>query len=298
MASPFLAGTFIQSARGFHFSGDPPADVADRRNLLADDPWKAIASALANLREGRFDVTEHLAAVMQRSDDAAVWNACVLLLGYAAPYPVIRATMSTFDPRIDGSKPYADRYFCELLARSGGMWSVDRLISIHGVIPDREVKGIVEGYLAQLLEEDPGPVSAGPREEWVSDGAPPPFESFTQVYHDEEYLQLLKTTLAEVRSRERVEPEEAVFEGHRLDLRRVAERLLERLRRGEDSARVELGRMSLEATSGLDCSAFFDSAHRLRPLAAAAMVEEFLASGAADRYEAGARYFFGHRIPT
>lgn len=297
MAPKFLTGTFIESAHGFHFSGAPPPDVADIRNLTASDPWRVLACSLANLHKGRFEVTEQLGALMQRTDDAEIWNACVLLLSYAAPYPAIRAIISRFDDRVDGSTPYVDRYICELLARSGGVWGVDRLISIYRALGDRKVKAVVEGYLAQMLEEEPGPISSGPREEWGSNGAPPPFEDFIQVYHDEEYLDLLRQTFNKLRASEHLQPQDAMFEGHRLNICLVAQRFLERLRRGEDSARVELGRMHLEATTGLDCSDFFDSKYRLRPLAAAAIVEHFLESPAATDFEPGVRYFFGHRIP-
>ncbi len=91
--------------------------------------------------------------------------------------------------------------------------------------------------------------------------------------------------------------QEALVEGQRLSLRDVARRLLARLRSNEYPDRVELGRMFLEATTGLDCGTFFDDSGRLQRLTAAALVEEFLARSGADGYQPGSRYFFGRRIP-
>jgi hypothetical protein len=91
--------------------------------------------------------------------------------------------------------------------------------------------------------------------------------------------------------------QEALLEGARLDIRSVALRLLARVRTGQYPDRIEMGRMFLEATTGLDCRAFFDDSGRLRRHDAAAIVEEFLSMGQAGSYLSGVRYFFWHRIP-
>lgn len=55
-------------------------------------------------------------------------------------------------------------------------------------------------------------------------------------------------------------------------------------------------RERFEPMTGIDCTAFFADTP-WTPLAAAAIAEDFLASDASARFEDGARYFFGHRIP-
>jgi hypothetical protein len=55
-------------------------------------------------------------------------------------------------------------------------------------------------------------------------------------------------------------------------------------------------RRIFEATTGIDCRRFFED-EEFRPLYAAAVVEEFLESPEAAKYEEGVRYFFSHRIP-
>ena len=56
-----------------------------------------------------------------------------------------------------------------------------------------------------------------------------------------------------------------------------------------------LWRARFEASTGLDCTAFYRE-RSSQPLAAAAIVEEFLESPESKKYEDGVRYFFGHRI--
>ncbi len=55
-------------------------------------------------------------------------------------------------------------------------------------------------------------------------------------------------------------------------------------------------RHKFEATTGVDCSGFYEN-EILQPLQALAILEEFEDRGGAKRYEPGRRYFFGHPVP-
>jgi len=107
----------------------------------------------------------------------------------------------------------------------------------------------------------------------------------------------LEETFQELVSSQKLYEQETLVEGKRLNIRGVAQRLLTRVRTGVHPDRIEVGRMLLEATTGLNCRAFFDDSGRLQNLTAAAIIEDFLDGGDADRYQPGVRYFFGHRIP-
>lgn len=61
----------------------------------------------------------------------------------------------------------------------------------------------------------------------------------------------------------------------------------------EEAAQVQL-RRRFEAETGIDCTAFF-SEGLFQPLHAATITESFLQDN--KPYEAGAKYFFGHRVP-
>ncbi|QRK07479.1 hypothetical protein JQX13_47005 [Archangium violaceum] len=235
---------------------------------------------------------------MHETRDADVWNACATLLSYAAPYSALReleeASKTLLEPK---RSPYTRRYFCEILSSSAGVWGVPHLIRHYQELKDRKVEAEVEYYISQVLEAEPGPIANGPRVLWESNGLPPPFEESTPVYLKEEYLALLESTFQRIVSSQTIHEGEAIIEGGRLNIRDIAQRLLTRVQTGERLDRIAMGRMLLEATTGLNCRAFFDDSGRLKNLSAAAIVEEFLERGDADKYQPGVRYFFGHRIP-
>jgi hypothetical protein len=58
-------------------------------------------------------------------------------------------------------------------------------------------------------------------------------------------------------------------------------------------------RQRLEATTGLDCSDFYDRETAcLRTLHVAARLEGLIAGGKLDGFVDGKRYFFGHLVPN
>jgi hypothetical protein len=88
-----------------------------------------------------------------------------------------------------------------------------------------------------------------------------------------------------------------VFFGEVLHVPEVARELLGRLERShENEATQPQLRRRLEASTGVDCSSFFEN-RGFRPLTAATMLETMLESGSLDRYVAGRRYFFGFPVP-
>lgn len=298
MRPSYLRRTFLELGDGLHFSTPPPPDVADLRHLASREPWRVLPCALANLQQGQFAVAGRLVELLRETRDAEVWDACSLLLSFAAPYSVLRKLVASFDTLLQPKRSdHTRRYFCEILASAAGVWGVPHLLGLYRELEDRDVRAMVQTYLSQVLEAQPGPLWRGPRVEWQSNELPPPFEESTQVFQDAEYLALVEETFRRVVSAEGLRDQEAVQEGGRLDIQEVARRLLWRVRTGEFPDRIETGRMFLEATTGLDCREFFDESGRLRRLSAAALVEEFLAPGMAGPYQPGARYFFRHRIP-
>ncbi|QRK11042.1 hypothetical protein JQX13_13790 [Archangium violaceum] len=88
-----------------------------------------------------------------------------------------------------------------------------------------------------------------------------------------------------------------LLHGERFSVVSVARRLLRSLN-GSDFERAKrpFYRRRFEASTGIDCSPFYKDGE-FQPLTAAAILEDFLESPEAARYEEGVRYFFGHRIP-
>ncbi|ATB50992.1 hypothetical protein MYMAC_006649 [Corallococcus macrosporus DSM 14697] len=299
MRPSYLRHSFLPWGHGLHFAKPPPPGVENPRHLASDDPWHVIPCVLANLQQGRFEVSRMLVRLMHQERDAEIWNVCATLLSYAAPYSVIRELEASSEELLksDEHSPYTRRYFCEILSRSAGVWGVPHLIRHYRELKDRKVESEVEHYISLMLEPEPRAIWHGPRIVWESNELPPPFEESTPLFMKEEYLNLVERTFQEVVSTQKLFEQDALWEGGRLDIRAVAQRLLTRVRDCTHPDRIEVGRMLLEGTTGLDFRAFFNGSGRLQSLTAAAITEEFLERGDADKYQPGVRYFFGHRIP-
>ena len=158
------------------------------------------------------------------------------------------------------------------------LWSVPIMLEIYLVTRDRPDAELLAFSISDILEAEPGPV-------------------FLAELPDHEY----RESVLEIYGRlcdALGSSEVAVRHGRPFSVLSTARHLLAMLTSPElDAEDVPEERMYFEAATGVDCRDFFDEAHELRPLAAASIVEEFLGSPEAARYEDGVRYFFGHRIP-
>jgi hypothetical protein len=294
---------FLLLARGsgFHFPAPPPEDILRPHYLESPDSKVVIAAVLAHARAGNFGVFDHLLRLMQRDDSAVTWNACANLLSYAAPYSVINKLLQiTHDEVYVRRDEGSQWYMCRILYGCKGLWTVPVMLDIFSLVTDREGLESIPIYLSYLLEKERGSIADGPavagKEQEMSE-----FGLEAAVEYDQpafrsavlaKYSELKDNLSAESAMRL------AVFEGEVLSLEKIARRLLARLHAKKDPEEVEIGRMILEAFTGINCSAFYKPDFGpLQPLAAAAIVEDFLETGDAAKYKPGVRYFFGRRIP-
>lgn len=85
-----------------------------------------------------------------------------------------------------------------------------------------------------------------------------------------------------------------IFGGKRFGVVSFAKMLLDRFKQPHVQT---FWRRKFEASTGINCTDFYRNGS-FQPLAATAIVEDFLESSEATRYEDGVRYFFGYRIST
>ena len=293
----YHARTLLERGDGFFLSSPPPFDVLDDACLNSHDSWGAISFVLENVKRGRFNTVSELIGIMQRDTSADIWDACGTLLSFAAPYSILRSFLETFHRQIYEEKQlHVLRYSCGILSRSMGFWAVPIMIKLYTLLQSDIKKQEVEGLLSEVLEETPSQVDAGPVIETKITGLRP-LEEVETIRRDQDYVNMLIESTNALETSCQLSPSTPINEGKVFSLRSMAKDLLVKLNSGEDSQRIERGRMLLEGTTGLDCRSFYSTEYRLQPLSAAAVVEEFLESLDADKYEPGVRYFFGHRIP-
>ena len=290
----YLDRTFLVFGRGFQFSAEPPPGVDDPRNLTSSEPWTVLACALARARHGDLDAVQALPGLMARNHEALVWNGCVQLVGFAGRDQLVFDTAKRFlaQPGDAG----VQWYISEMMLNACGLRAVEPLLALHRAAAEPDARRHIQHCLSTLLEEDQGEIDDGPEESQMPDPAYPEElgESVT-VVDDEGYTALVRATAAAVADRLQ-SPEQPVSAGKPLDLQAIVSGLYGRLRSNEPSTpRMEWERMFFEASTGVDCSAFYRKSV-LQRLAAMAIVEDFLESGIADRFQVGNRYFFAHPV--
>lgn len=299
MASPlltYLQRTFLELGDGFHFSSAPPSDITDERYLRSGDPWEVLACVLARLQRGQLQAVDVLVDLMRRHDDAGVWNACAQLIGFAGRRRLLADLATEYADQIQDRG--VQIYVSTALVNGCGLWSVPHLLAMHASAMDDHARKQLECALSRLIEPEPGSVWSGPAQiVVVDDELPPPFQETTIELEHSGYAALIEASTAELQKTIGSDERLAIAEGRVFDTEQLAQTLLRRIRIGERSDRIEWERMLLEATTGLDCRGFFNEQYLLQPLTAGAIVETFLESGEAAKYQPGVRYFFGHRIP-
>lgn len=292
----YLRHTFLELGDGLHFSSEPPADVTAERYLQSADSWEVLACVLARLQHGRFDGLARLVDVMRRHDDANVWQACAQLLGFGGSRALLERLAADVGRQADDRRVQV--YVSTALANGCQLWCVPHLLEMHAAAADDDARVHLESCLSRLLEHGVGPVWAGPAKiEVVDENYPPPFTETSIELDREAYVALVHARLAELRAIAGPDDGLAIAEGRLFEVESFARGMLQTIASGRSDL-VEWERMLFEATTGVSCAPFFGPDRLLRPLAAAAIVEDFLESGQSARYQPGVRYFFGHPVPA
>jgi hypothetical protein len=298
MIPSYSSYLLVPQGTPFHFTAEPPADIAASHHLTGSDPDSAICAVLARAQQGDFSHVRELVRVMKEHNEAWVWSHCTGLLAHAGSAADFRLLATAFSREIDNQDGVMLEYMIEILAESTLLWTIPHIVDYHRrMLPENRLRycGVVK-RLSFMLEAEKGEVAKGPKDlllnpnhefweddDWALDF--PPYEA----------MLLDKAKQLE----ERLPPGAwAVFRNEPLSLPKIAEFALSKVQRRRDSEILATARMLLEAYTGRDMRGFWRlDDYKLDPLAAGAMLEEMLESGELDRFEPGVRYFFGHRIP-
>lgn len=267
--------------RGYH-----AFPVVEEDRALPDYArWRELSDLVGEARRGEFGGIPGLIERLGAADDWALAGSYARLLADAGGHSTLRRVRDEVFPNADD---LVDRLaYGSVLGDWGHLSVVPALIALFREACATPDGAFVRGRIERLLEAEPGPLRGflirrrGEREDTV------------ELDSVDQYCALAARLCGELRARLGTE-DVVVFRGDVLSVGRVCRVALDDLRRG--GRFDEQMRRRFEASTGVDASGFYRDG-RLQPLAAAAIVEGFLDSGEADRYEPGARYFFGHRVP-
>ena len=283
---------YRELASGFHLRSVNVSESDANILLNSSDVWEVLAGVLLSCRSGNFVELSRIPDLLRRDDGFLFQIAAFELVGYAGSWNFIDRFFKGFLSEINDSN--IQYYLAITLANSCGLWAVEPLLELHAAAVEQESRYQIERHLSYLLEEENDFLWIGAEEQEVPD--PDKFEVHTTVDF-ESYAEEVRLARQEVV--ERIgSMEKPVYEGRLLNINDIAKRVYDRLT-SEDEAtgRIYREHMIFEATTGTDCSGFYDKENSLQYLPAAAIMEDFFESDAGIRFQPGQRYFFGHPIP-
>lgn len=271
-------GVFEWDARGYQFASEASVNLLASDALHHENPWVVLGAVLARAKQGQFTSLALLLDCVKRSDHALLWSACFELLGDAGPSTLLRNMVErlrkeVFEKQDFGYQLHVSRAFHQSLL----LWTVPEMLAMYGNTVHRGEIEVISVFLSRLLEPDFGPIAGA-------------------MASKEEYAAFVKSKYEEMRAQLGTDQVPVLY-GERFSVAGLAERLYAHLQAKDiNEVTVLRERHFFEAATGIDCSSFYLE-EELQPLSAAAIVEEFLESPEAEKYEDGVRYFFGHRIP-
>jgi hypothetical protein len=258
---------------GSGYFGVPDPSPAPRSRPDGEiDPWDLWIAAFQRAKQGDFTHVPDLVPILMTSADWLLVTTCSDLIGDAGPE-------FCFEPILEGLRNTDDflraTEYCQALYIRGKLSDVPTLAITYEKYKSRKDADILPVWISDLLEVEDGPL--------------PEPEHFEDVEDYREAVMDAYRNLVDELGSDQV----FVFNGKRLGVSTLASLTRERI--GQPVFR-SIFRRRFEASTGIDCTRFYKR-EKLQPLAAAAIVEEFLESGEAAKYREGARYFFGHPIP-
>ena len=250
--------------KGFLRSPAVPKDLQLPRNHF-DAPWLVCALALERAKKGDFSLMPALLQLHGNIDDTALDHMCSALLTLAGTTSCFSRIVEVVKSEPNVSKVFD---FCGALAVRGELSYIPILLEKYLSNEGNPDAAPLTDYILDLVGIQLLPVDMDDYEDAVMLR----YQQMLDEFGDEKVL---------------------ISQGERYGVTRLARHILRDLQSPYFRVRWKA---EFEAATGIDCSSWYRD-ETLQPLAAAAIIEEFLESPEAAKYEDGVRYFFGHRIP-
>lgn len=257
---------FWIESEGDGFFGTPtfPDDYSPPKNF-GDDPSLHCAYALDRAKKSDFSFVPGVLDLYGKTGRPIVDSMVLGILAYAGPASCI-ARIAEIVKTQDPSD--ASLELCGVMAERSELSYVPIFLELYSENIDTEKSEYFLDYIEDILGDATTAIDPS-------------------LYEDE--LPKIYNAIAEDVGSEAA----VVFQGRPFSVARLARYVLGRANRPHFRSDF---RRSFEAATGIDCRSWYEEG-RFRPLAASAVLEEFLESPDSRRYEEGVRYFFGHRIP-
>ncbi|MFY2560637.1 hypothetical protein ACN469_23745 [Corallococcus terminator] len=299
-------GGFNGSSRGLHYtlSDNERAQLLSRQ--WPDEPWKFLARVVELAKAGDFSEVGSLSRFFEVSKEVNIAPVALLLTGGMGSRAELMRLTQVMHDGPDGLRVYA----CQAARNAGSIWLVPHMLEAWNRCSGVDAHQSIGLAIADLLDpiaalDDLGPIGA-------KAGI---FDFTTEPSLTDDRLAALALKLRDrnastdfnrlvIKKHEEVlalceSEDDAIWAGERAGATELSRHFLRMLLSPAfDVTQAPLTvvlREKFEATTGLDCSAFFRAGGFVRH-EAVDLLERFLASPTASDFTPGARYFFAHPI--
>lgn len=291
-----LAGLFDWRSNGFHVRPEASRQLLQPQALDSPNPWVVMAAVVERAKQGDRSRLAVLSDMWPDQGTYALSRTALLLigdLGNDETLTELQRAMASDDAEVRMNA-------CSGAALSGRLWLVPSMVEAWKNATTQHDHEMIGYSIAELLE----PGEYGP----LSDAAgkyPPRMPKdprlaaakarFAHAMGEEVFqfpalAQQAYSALKDAHGTDRV----TVWHGDLFSVHALASSILEIVTTKKDVSLFDR-RHRLGANTGLDCRGFFQGNDK-NFLNIAAALEELLESGELERYEVGARYFFGHPV--
>jgi hypothetical protein len=275
----FLEDCFHWRKRGYAFKYPPPVDLMDERALEDPDRWIVIASVLEHAKHNDFSHIHRVHAfALDKQADPTLVGASLDLISDTGSHVDLNflANMMLSEDVADWRRVEA----CFNASYCGELWLVEYMLECWKSLERKADRDSVDVSIRGILEPEEG----GPLLELGSILTADEYSSAITA----RYKQLLN---------EAGSFETAYFLGSPVDAPTLVW-TMRHLVENDDPGGIGSVRRRFEPLTGVDCSSFYTPTG-VDLHAVTEVLDEFEAQrpSAAERFEPGKRYFFGHPVP-
>jgi|GEM_PF-1865998 len=299
-------GGFNWSSRGFHYtlSDNERAQLLSRQ--WPDEPWKFLARVVELAKAGDFSEVGSLGRFFEVNTEVNIAPVALLLTGDMGGRAELTRLTQVMRDGPDGLRVYA----CQAARNAGCIWLVPHMLEAWNRCKGTDAHQSIGLAIGDLLDpiaalDELGPIGAragvfeftiDPSQ--LGDRLAALALKLRDRNASEDFNRLVMERHAEVLAMCESE-DDAIWAGERAGAvglsRHFLRMLLSPAFEITQTPLTVVLREKFEATTGLDCSAFFRAGHFVQG-EAIHMMEKFLASPKATDFKPGARYFFAHPV--
>lgn len=278
-----MYNTLSATKDGFFFKGQ---EERIPENAPVQNSYVMLANVLLKSRQGNFLIANDIAGIIEGTENADIWISGGHILAHSIAhndlYKVGHRLINEKDSNT--ATDFTRSFICAVWTRAMMLTAVPEIIDLYRQTSDSGARIRILIELADMFESVRGEL----------------YESIDvgdEDFDEQAYIDILMKLYTSAMKEATKADTKLFYRGSPFSFLGWTQGLLTRIGDDNPNELFVADRMIFEGHTGIRCSHFFTSNGKFLPHAAAATIEDFLASDNTATYKAGVRYFFGHPIP-